>query len=459
MYFKKDISEEKRLERFIMQKIIRIGKDNKQIVFTAILVFALALIYNTLTPYTTDDYAYMYSAVDGSRIVNLFQIFPSLWSDYMNIHGRIVPHFFLQLFLIGPKWIFNIANASMYVLLIWLMTNVTEKGKSNKGLLWIVILVTLWVFMPAYGQVFFWMSGSVNYSWCYVFALMYLKFYFNLFRNPNTTHNNKKLIGFCVYSFFFGAYSELVSFSVVFTSFLIICIVMYTEHSIKKYIKYIVPIVTAALGYLTMILSPAQSSRQGELALETVFKKLISIFEDYYLCSKTLLVAWSILLVLAVSFRIDKKRVIMSISLLTVSLLSVAMLSIASYAVARHYANSIVFLIAAVVVLSQALCEKEITKCVVYCMYVYVVVSNLLPLWEGTYDIYSTYKQQNEREAYICEQKENGNDEIVYVPIIRPLTKYSCKYDLIDLQVDDKEAWPNSAVAKYYEIEKIYGTE
>ena len=41
--------------------------------------------------------------------------------------------------------------------------------------------------------------------------------------------------------------------------------------------------------------------------------------------------------------------------------------------------------------------------------------------------------------------------------MITLLTKYSCKYDLTDLQVDDTYVWPNSAVAKYYGIGKIYG--
>ena len=163
-----------------MQRLIRFGKENKQIVVGATLVFILALVYNTLSPYTTDDYAYMYSAVTGERITNIFQIFPSLWDDYMNIHGRIVPHFFLQLFLIGPKWIFNIVNAVMQALLIWLMMRISGSKQYNSLLFWLAIPVALWAFIPAYGQVFFWMSGIVNYSWCYVFALLYMNFYVTL---------------------------------------------------------------------------------------------------------------------------------------------------------------------------------------------------------------------------------------------------------------------------------------
>lgn len=437
-----------------MQRLIRFGKENKQFVAGTTLVFILALVYNTLSPYTTDDYAYMYSAVTGERITNIFQIFPSLWDDYMNIHGRIVPHFFLQLFLIGPKWIFNIVNAAMQALLIWLMMRISGSKQYNSLLFWLAIPVALWAFIPAYGQVFFWMSGIVNYSWCYVFALLYMNFYVKLYRNPEKVMGNKKIAILCVYGLFFGAYSELVSFPAVFVSFVILGIVMYKEHAIKKYWKYVIPVVTAAMGYLTMVLSPAQSSRQGEMVLGTILKKLIDVFEEYYLCSEKLLVVWAVLLVLAVCFVADKKKIVISVALLVVSIISIAMLSVASYAVARHYANGLFFLLTAIVVLMQALCEKGNVKCVSYCICAYVIVSNLWSMWEGTYDIYSVYKQQMVREAYIYEQRDA---DVVYVPLITTSTKYSCKYDLLDMQVNDIEPWPNTAIAKYYGVKEIYG--
>ena len=438
---------------------MRAGKENTQLVICVILLFAMSFIYNMLSPYTTDDYAYMFSAVNGDRINRIFQILPSLWNDYLTVHGRVVPHFFLQLFLIGPKWIFNIVNAVIYVVLIWLMTTIADKKPKNQLLLWLAIAVTLWVFVPAYGQVFFWMSGSVNYSWCYVFALLYCNYYFDMLRNPYKKQSNKKFVCFCIFSFFFGAYSELVSFSVVFTCFLVLCVVMYEKKQIKQELKQMLPIIFSACGYLTMLLSPAQANRKGDLAIGAILKKLIVLFEEYYYYAKPLLVLWAILLVLAIHFKTNKKMIIMSTALLSISVVSIAMLSVASYAAERHYANAIVFLVAAIVVFLQILLKKEHANCIMQCICVYLIVSNLMPLWEGTYDIYTVHKLQKQREQYISEQIKLGNTKEIYVPLIQSATCYSCKYDLIDLQVSDIEIWPNTAVAKYYGIENIYGIE
>ena len=114
-----------------MEKIKKAVKAEKGTVVIMGLLFLMAFIYNTLSPYSADDYAYMYSAVTGDRITNIFQIFPSLWDDYLKINGRVAPHFLLQLFLIGPKWIFNLVNAGMFVFMIWLMLNMIEYKKDT----------------------------------------------------------------------------------------------------------------------------------------------------------------------------------------------------------------------------------------------------------------------------------------------------------------------------------------
>ena len=133
------------------------------------------------------------------------------------------------------------------------------------------------------------------------------------------------------------------------------------------------------------------------------------------------------------------------------------MLCVASYAVGRHYANCVVFLLTAILVLMQALREQGRIGCVSYCICAYVLVTGVWGLWEGTYDIYSVYRQQAQREAYICEQRNNiGEDVVVYVPTITAATKYSSKYDLVDMQTTNIEPWPNTAIAKYYGVKEIY---
>lgn len=440
-----------------MQKIVQKVKENKKVTIALIAMFLFALVYNAMSPYTADDYSYMLSFSDGTRITNPIQIFGSLLNHYLRINGRILPHFFVQFFMIFPKWVFNIVNAGVYVGLIWLVLNVAGNRKFNI-LMYIAVPVAFWKFVPAYGTIFLWMTGSANYLWAYFFSLLYMKVYINLYRNPDKTYSSKGMAIFSVLSALFGAYSEMVSFPVVFICFIILCIMMYDEKSVKKYWSYVIPIVTAACGYLTMVLCPAEVTVKEGLSLSYIFKNMIDIFEDYYQCSQMLLVAWAVLMAIAVCFKVDRKTRVISGCFLAISLISMAMLSVASYVVARHYATTIFYLIVAVVVLMQALVEKGQIKCVSYCICAYLIASNVWNLWEGTYDIYDVNRKCAEREAYICEQVERGC-EVLEVPIITPLTKYSCKYDLIDISEDYSEPWPNSEIARYYGLKEIYGVK
>ena len=112
-----------------MQKVVGKIKNNKMTVISVLGIFLIAVFYNALSPYTADDYSYMLNFSDMSRITNPFQIFPSLWDHYLTVNGRILPHFFVQFFMIFPKWVYNIVNALVFVGLIWMMLNFVEKKK------------------------------------------------------------------------------------------------------------------------------------------------------------------------------------------------------------------------------------------------------------------------------------------------------------------------------------------
>ena len=127
-----------------MQKVIRCVKENKWTTITIGVMFFIAVLYNVMSPYAADDYSYMFSAVTGERISNVFQIVISLMDDYLKVNGRVLPHFFVQFFMIFPKWVFNLVNAAMYVVLIGLLLN--RAGAKNKvqPLLWLAVAIAMW---------------------------------------------------------------------------------------------------------------------------------------------------------------------------------------------------------------------------------------------------------------------------------------------------------------------------
>lgn len=423
-----------------------------------ILLYLVAFLFNYWTPYAADDYSYMYNLGNGERISSIFQIFSSLAVHYMQYgNGRVVSHFFVMFFLMAPKIIFDILNAFLFVFFIAFLLHITASKKTFSVLLFFAVPTLFWLYMPAYGQVFLWLTGCINYMWSYLFALLFLNIYISLIRGKMLLDKKWKLIAFCVFTFLFGNYSENVSFSVIFTGFLLMCITMYQHKNIRKYLPYVLPVVCGAAGYLVLLLSPSGSAKFSDnLSLSALVKNGIDLFTTYYNMCKYPLILFFILLCIAIYYKMDKNEILITVAYLFISFVAAAMLILASYLPERSIANSIVFLLIGIVQLLQMLRRNSRLECASLCVCVYLLISSLLTFWDGSYDIYRVHKEQAARDEHIENSIASG-DLTLGVPIITSTTKYSCKYGLLDLNPEDSnEPFPNVYMAKYYGLDKIY---
>jgi len=432
-------------------------KKNLSLYISLVIIFIFAFIYNTLSPFTTDDFTYMYSFADNERITNIFQIFPSMIAHYTELNGRTAPHFLAQCLLIFPKPVFNIVNSFVFIGFIYLIYKMTSTSKDFRPIMFFTIPVLFWLNTPVFGQVFLWVLGCFNYYWAYFFGLLFMYFYIKIYRTE-TGLTKKSYIGLCLLGFFFGGYSENTSFPVIFVSFLLLALASYRLKDIRFLAKYSVPVACGAIGYLIMFFCPASSSKIGNFTISSVLHGLVDLFTSYYTRHQSLLILLAILFVVANYFKIDKKELVIALAYFVISLISVAMLSFASYLADRSLGVGAIFLVLAVFQLMQAIRSSVRTECIAYCLAAYFLVSSVMIVWDGTYDIYDTYRQNADREAYIEEQLAQG-ETVVTVPIIYPMTKYSCKYILTDLTtIDEPYSWPNPYIAKYYGLDKIYGS-
>lgn len=422
-----------------------------------LILFGTAIVYNALSPYTTDDFSYMYSFSTGERITSLFEVFPSMVTHYKTMNGRTAAHFLVQCMLMIPKPVFNVINALMFTAFVFLIYRLTSSSKQFRPLLFFTIPICLWINTPVFGQVFLWVTGSVNYYWAYVTGLLFFSFYLKLYRT-GAELSKASYVTLCILGFFFGGYSENTSFSVIFTVFLLLAAGSFSKKDWKFFFKYTLPILFGAAGYLTILLSPASADKIGGFSIGTLFHNLIELLTAYYTRHQPSLIILAVLFVIAWHYKIEKKELFLALAYFFISILSVAMLSATSYLADRSLGCGAVFLTIAIFQLMQALRKNTHTECIAYCLAAYFIVSNLLVVWDGSYDIYDVYRQNSEREAYIEEQKLQGATEVT-VPIIYPLTKYSNKYILSDLTTAEHLGWPNGDVARYYGLEKIYGKE
>lgn len=325
-----------------------------------LLLFLTAFLFNYWTPYAADDYSYMYNLGNGERITSVFQIFPSLAVHYMQYgNGRIVSHFFVMLFLTAPKIIFDVLNAFLFVFFIAFVLRITASKKSFSVLLFFAVPTLFWLYMPAYGQVFLWLTGCINYMWSYLFALLFLNIYISLLRGKSLLDKKWKLILFCLFTFLFGNYSENVSFSVIFTGFLLMCVTMYQHKTIRKYLSYVFPITCGAAGYLVLLLSPSGSAKFSvTLPYPILAKNGIDLSPLIIICANTFDPCFSFISALLFITK-DKNEILIAIAYLFISFVAAAMLIIASYLPERSIANSVVFLLIGIVQLLQILRQQQ----------------------------------------------------------------------------------------------------
>lgn len=101
-------------------RLFSLNKLNENpVLFWLVLLFiaAVMFIFNRYTTFTADDYSYMNSFAGTGRIESILDIFPSMYAHAFSMNGRLVPHFFVQLFLLFPPYVFDIINTFIFLFL------------------------------------------------------------------------------------------------------------------------------------------------------------------------------------------------------------------------------------------------------------------------------------------------------------------------------------------------------
>lgn len=142
-------------------------KENKyKYIIIALLSGTFFYILNVFTPYCSDDWHYGFIFGTLIPIQSVSDILQSQYYHYFQMNGRFVPHFFVQLFdgILG-KQIFNIANACVFLLFIYLLVNKLKQYYQSTSQLLLLILFIIFFLIPGFRNCFLWMSGACNYLW------------------------------------------------------------------------------------------------------------------------------------------------------------------------------------------------------------------------------------------------------------------------------------------------------
>lgn len=415
-------------------------------------VFIIMLLFSFLSPLVADDFSYCFSWADSSRIKSIGQIFPSMAVHRLNTNGRVFTHGIVQAVLIMPKPVFNILNALNSLLLCVLFARHFGGDGKRRALLLTCGAFMLWCFTPAFGQVFLWLDGSVNYSWGMSIFLLFLWQYTAAYLGIERRRSAARDILLPPLAFLAGSYSENGSIAAIFIALCLSLLILRREKKLSR--QLIAGLILAAVGFVFLMSAPAMHSRAGEFNLSAIADSVRTVVRSAKEYMMPLYLLYAVCLALCIAAKANRRKMALSAVFVLGGIGSLAAFTFAAYFAQRHFCFTAVFTVLACLILLDALADtgKRLPASIVCAV---MAVPFLFDFALGSLDILYTYNASVEREAAIHAALENG-DSSIELEVYLPATKYSAAAGLTDLSTNPDD-WPNNSVAQYYGLDAVTG--
>lgn len=243
---------------------------------TFLLIFAL----NYMTHYVSDDYAYRFvykspRPTDSLEKINGFRsIIKSQISHYNIWNGRFVAHSIVQFFMQYNKIIFNIFNSIAFLslgLIIYFIVNTAKHVRHNIKM-FLLIFLSLWLFIPEFGKSVLWLSGSGNYLWMAIIYSLFLLFNLQSFQTNFFTIITSIILGFLS-----GATNEN---SGPATTLIIVLLIIWKYIEFKSFdIWRLLGVISSGVGFIIMMNSPGSKERGAiDLSFNLLKDHAVSIY-------------------------------------------------------------------------------------------------------------------------------------------------------------------------------------
>lgn len=421
-------------------------------VFAAVFLVMLALTW--LTPMVADDYSYSFSWADNSRIRSLGQIVSSMAVHRQLTNGRVLTHGLVHLLLIGPKFIFDLANAGMAVLLLHLFQRqLGPLSAGKRALLLGCGALLLWDLTPVFGQVFLWLDGAVNYGWGVCLFLLFLRPYAAAWLGEERGRSAGKTVLFLLLAFAAGTWSESGAPA---SFFVALCLLLLSaRRSGRLDWLLLAGLILELAGFAFLMSAPATFGRASTgFDLSTLANNLQHVLLPTREHMLPLYVLYAVSFALAASLGADRRRLTLSGLYALGGLVCLAAYFFAAYFTYRHFCFAVCFTVLAELLLLAELIRggrpvfARVLTAGLAAWFLF-----LFPL--GVLDIGVTYQHSREREAAIRQALAAGETEVT-LQVYVPATPYSAPYQLEDLY-PQAHVWPNISLEAYYGLEAVYG--
>lgn len=265
---------------------------NKKALIVLIIIYLIMLGLNFLVPlYYGDDYVYAFiwpnqfmniplpeNVVNVNSVTDLII---SQWRHYFTCNGRTIAHLFVQFFVWQGKWLFNLINPLVFVLLILQIHWISNEGSISfqnlraSNICWIFFV--LWAFVADFYSVYLWLAGACNYLWSVVillfFLMPYVRYFFSI--GNNITH-------ICIFKFLFFCLGVCAGWGNENTICWIILLLsfwlykLYKKKQTESWMTY--GFIGLCLGYALLIFAPGNAVRTNYYLENYFMNNWLTIF-------------------------------------------------------------------------------------------------------------------------------------------------------------------------------------
>jgi len=259
-----------------MNKIKSFIKNNSLIIIICVVIFLVLLSSGLNTFAANDDLPYSLFYRGETRVENIVQVLKNQVADYKTINGRFLVHCVIQTLLIFDRVLFSIGNAIVIVSTICIIGYIAGEYICKKKCNYLFLLIMAgigFLLLFDFKWLIYWVAGSVNYVWVFLFVLLVLLYYLKTNFNKHTVLN-------VIVLFLLANLHELslVVSVILYMSFIVEQIIS-KNFDLKKNL-YVIPII---IGALILLKAPGNTGRMtgyGEwYQLNIIEKLMISVPE------------------------------------------------------------------------------------------------------------------------------------------------------------------------------------
>lgn len=429
--------------------------DKPLFLLTLIGTFAVILGLNLLTPMLADDYRYAYSFSTGARLQGLSDIFPSLAAHASVMNGRLVPHFFVQLFTLMPRPVFSVINALVYIALLLGMYLVVKKNETHFD--WRLMLIldgAVFLLPPTFGQSFLWLSGSLNYLWCDALMVWVFVPFANLTIRLRNTKALWQWVLLAVGSLLLGNMSENVSA----TAALIMCLFIGWQlvHRRTPPAWMLASTLLTIVGWLLLMFAPANRTNVGQAV-----QGINAIFEHFEVALAMWMQhgLWPSLAFMALFFfanacaDAERNRLAFAMVLFLGSLVCNYMMAAADYYPERAFTGSMLMLILAFATLLPAISTVSWGNALLNSLACGLALVMALQMLNALPNAYNRYRLAQARVEMVSQARDSGTLEVITFGI----KGNSCfdAFDGLNELTENPNYFPNVYFAKYYGLQSV----